>query len=109
MPRGRPKKNVNNSNNSNNTTKISTTESYEIKGQPKTISAMCRQSISYRGNYYTFEYKEERELPLITDIDLIKEKDALWFSVNSEVDNQINNLIEFLENKQNESNDRNRI
>ena len=76
--------------------KKSLDEPYEILGKPKLISAMSRQSISYRGNYYTFEYKEERELPTDTFVDLNKEKDALWTSVNSEVDKQINDMIDFL-------------
>lgn len=114
MPRGRPKKseksvttepNLNPviiENVKNETLSYPNTskdEVYEIKGKVKTISAMSRQSISYRGNYYTFEYKEERELPINEYIDLIQEKDSLWTSVNSEVDKQINDMIEFLENQ----------
>lgn len=73
---------------------------YKIQGKTKTMSAMSRQSISYRGNYYTFEYSEERELPISDDINLVKEKESLWYSVNSEVDKQICDMLEFLQNKE---------
>lgn len=114
MPRGRPKKSEKSATTEPNLNPViienvknetldypnmSKDEVYEIKGKVKTISAMSRQSISYRGNYYTFEYKEERELPINEYIDLIQEKDSLWISVNSEVDKQINDMIEFLENQ----------
>ena len=107
MPRGRPKKlseemisSIHNEiPNISETDKVNQVQEYQIQGKVKSISAMCRQSVSIRGNYYTFEYKEERELPITNNIDLVKEKDALWYSVNSEVDNQINNLIEWLENQ----------
>ena len=90
MPRGRPKKNK---------IEETVTTEYQIQGQVKTISAMCRQSVSIHNNYYTFEYKEERELPLNNNIDLAKEKESLWYSVNSEVDKQINDQIEWIENQ----------
>ena len=105
MPRGRPKKSseemISSTHkeipNISEIDKVNPVQEYQIQGKVKSISAMCRQSVSIRGNYYTFEYKEERELPLTNNINLVKEKDALWYSVNSEVDNQINNLIEWLE------------
>ncbi len=103
MPRGRPKKKPETDNMVIEPTNILDNQSnnYNIQGKTKTISAMCRQSISIKGNYYTFEYKEERELPLTDSINLTKEKDDLWYSVNSEVDNQINNLIDWLEQREN--------
>jgi hypothetical protein len=82
-------------------TNVSNTTEYKILGKPKVISAKQRQSISYRGNYYTFEYYEERELPISDDVNLAKEKESLWYSVNSEVDNQICDMLEFLQNKEN--------
>lgn len=113
MPRGRPKKKVPNVENvepvitepvksdSEEINKYYKKSEYEIQGKVKVMSAMCRQSRSIRGNYYTFEYKEERELPLTNSINLAKEKDDLWYSVNSEVDRQICDLVEWLENQQN--------
>lgn len=81
-------------------TNVLNTAEYKIQGKTKTISAMSRQSISYRGNYYTFEYSEERELPINANINLDKEKEALWYSVNFEIDKQVNDMIAFLEDKQ---------
>lgn len=94
MPRGRPKK-VQNETKTQDKIKAE----YQVKGKTKLVSALCRQSICIKGNYYTFEYKEERELPVTEEINLIKEKDSLWYSVNSEVDNQINNLLDWLNEK----------
>jgi ATP phosphoribosyltransferase len=91
MPRGRPKKSEKSATTEPNLNPViienvknetldypnmSKEEVYEIKGKVKTISAMSRQSISYRGNYYTFEYKEERELPINECVDLIQENEA---------------------------------
>lgn len=110
MPKGRPRKVSTDKPISppittmqdNCTTDIST--EYTVKGKPKTISALCRQSVSQYGNYYTIEYKEERELPLDEDINLNKEKEALWYSVNSEVDKQLNDLMEWVERQRNNCN-----
>ncbi len=104
MPRGRPKKIkdevINLSEVDNDIVENVKPNEYKIQGRTKTISAMSRQSISYRGNYYTFEYGEERELPTNANINLDKEKEALWYSVNFELDKQVNDMIAFLEDKQ---------
>ena len=60
-----------------------------------TIRATSRASVKIGESYYTVEYQEERPLP-DTDIDdaqLAEERAVLWDVCNTEVDNQIQDII----------------
>lgn len=60
-----------------------------------TIRATSRASVKIGESYYTVEYQEERLLP-DTDIDdaqLAEERAVLWDVCNTEVDNQIRDII----------------
>ena len=62
---------------------------YESKAIINKISATSRASIQIDGKFYTLEYSEERIIPDISDIDITKERELLWNTVNAEVDEQI--------------------
>ena len=62
---------------------------YEPKATTTKITATSRVSVKINDNFYTVEMSEERTLNDKNDIDLEKEQQALWDSVNNSVDNQI--------------------
>ena len=83
---------------------------YELKSIPKTIRATSRTSVKIGDSYYTVEYSEERVIPqtekiesvnivgeyhteTLGDIDIEKERQNLWDTVNSEVDGQIEDIL----------------
>jgi hypothetical protein len=79
--------------------KMSSNSSYESVAQISTIRATSRASVKIKESFYTVEYCEERTLPqnnLAIDID--KERELLWDKVNSEVDNQIEEIIKTFAN-----------
>lgn len=55
------------------------------------IKASSRASVKVRDSYYTVEYTEERSLDEQDNIDTEREK--LWNDVNSQVDNQIEEIF----------------
>ena len=57
-----------------------------------TIKASSRASVKVGESYYTVEYTEERTIPEGTE-NLDDERIALWGTVNSECDNQIEQII----------------
>lgn len=61
---------------------------YEPKAVISTIRATSRMSLKVKDNFFTVEYTEERVIPDLEDVDIEKEKSALWDAVNAEVDNQ---------------------
>lgn len=65
---------------------------YEVKGKTTKITATSRCAIKIRDNYYTIELSEERAMP-DCDVDMSKEYDALFTSVNDEVDRQMNEIL----------------
>ena len=67
---------------------------YVSKAVINKISATSRMSVKINDNFYTIEYTEERMIPNIDDIDVIKEKELLWKDVNEEVDNQIEEIYD---------------
>lgn len=75
-------------------TKKTTKKAYESKAVINKITATSRMSIKINDNFYTIEYSEERLIPDVNDIDVIKERELLWEQVNSEVDNQIEDIYE---------------
>lgn len=66
---------------------------YEVKGMTTMIRATSRASIKIRDNFYTLESTEERYIPEGEDIDLDKEWDALYESVNAVTDFQIQEIV----------------
>lgn len=67
------------------------------KAVTTSIKASSRASIKISENYYTIEYTEERSVPEDCNID--EERTYLWETVNGEVDNQIQDIIEAYGNK----------
>lgn len=58
------------------------------------ISATSKATIQVNGAYYSFSYSEERELPEDQSrVNLEKEREYLWEDLNSEVDNQIEEVL----------------
>jgi len=69
----------------------------EYVQQAKTIkiSGTSKATIQIKNNYYSFAYSEERELPEDDiRVNLEKERELLWETLNSEVDNQIELITE---------------
>lgn len=64
-------------------------EEYEVRAQITTIRASSRASVKISDNFYTVEYMEERVVPDEEGIDIEKEREALWDTVNTECDNQV--------------------
>lgn len=52
------------------------------------ITATSRISLKKGETFYTLEYSEERVIPDLPDVDVVKERKMLWDTVNTEVDNQ---------------------
>lgn len=65
-----------------------------IKGVPTTIHATSRASVKIDDSFYTVEYMEERVLPQDEDFDIKEERQDLWNTVNTEVDNQVADILE---------------
>ena len=55
------------------------------------IRATSRASIKVRDSFYTIEYCEERSID--PEDDIIKEREKLWDTCNSEVDLQIADIL----------------
>ena len=70
----------------------------ESKAIITTIRATSRASVKVRDNFYTVEYSEERALPNDADIDIEAERQMLWDTVNSECDNQIEEILRTFKN-----------
>ncbi len=59
-----------------------------------TIKAISRASVKIKDSFYTFEYGEERAIDESDNIDEAKKE--LWDSCNSEVDAQIEDVVNML-------------
>ena len=66
---------------------------YESKTKTTKISATSRSAVKIRDNYYTVEATEERSIPDVEGIDLNTEWELLWASVNTVVDNQVEEIV----------------
>lgn len=55
------------------------------------IQATSRISTKIRDTFYTFEYSEERQVE--EGDDLVKAREDLWNTCNTEVDNQIDEVL----------------
>lgn len=61
---------------------------YVSKAKISKITATSRMSLKVKDNYFTVEYTEERSIPDVEDVNIEREREMLWDSVNNEVDNQ---------------------
>lgn len=69
----------------------------EYVQQAKTvkISGTSKATIQIKNNYYSFSYGEERELPEDhIRVNLEKERELLWGTLNAEVDKQVEEIIQ---------------
>lgn len=66
-------------------------EEYESVGVTTSIRFTSRASVKVGESFYTVEACEERMLP--EDVDVAKEREALWNTVNDECDNQIQEIL----------------
>ena len=71
---------------------------YEVKGVTTSIKFTSRASVCINKNYYTVECCEERLIPAVDGVDIAKEREALWDTVNTECDNQIADIIKMYKN-----------
>lgn len=58
-----------------------------------TIKASSRASVKVGDNFYTIEYCEERSIPDTENVDIEQERTDLWDTCNTEVDNQIEDIL----------------
>lgn len=65
----------------------------ESKAIVTTIKATSRASVKVKDNFYTVEYCEERAIPNLDDVDIEHERQLLWNTVNTECDNQIEEIL----------------
>ena len=64
---------------------------YKSKATTTKIAATSRISKKIEETYYTLEFTEERIVP--EDANLDAERKILWDTVNAEVDNQIEDIL----------------
>lgn len=68
--------------------------SYRQQAKVIKILGTSKATVQIKNNYYSFSYSEERELPEDQSrVDIEKERELLWETLNSEVDNQINEIM----------------
>jgi len=67
-------------------------KAYESIAKITVIAATSRASVKIKDNYFTVEYHEERAIPDVTGVDIEKERQFLWDTVNAECDNQIDEI-----------------
>lgn len=72
---------------------------YKVKGVPTKITATSRVAIKIKDNYYTVECSEERAIPDVDCVDIEKERQALFDSVNATVDEQIADIYDTFKKK----------
>lgn len=68
-------------------------QQYEPMAIITKISATSRASVKVKDSFYTVEYAEERAIPADMDVDIDKERQALWDTVNDECDHQVEEII----------------
>ena len=64
---------------------------YKSIAEVTSIKATSRASVKVGDSFYTLEYCEERMIPINADIE--KERALLWDIVNTECDNQIQDVL----------------
>lgn len=68
-------------------------EGYAPKAKTVSIKFTSRASVKVGDSFYTVEACEERTIPDIEGVDVYKERESLWDTVNGECDNQIQEII----------------
>lgn len=68
-------------------------DNYISKAKTVSIKFTSRASVCIDKNYYTVEACEERTIPDLEGVDVYKEREALWDTVNGECDTQIQEII----------------
>lgn len=56
-------------------------------------ASVCIEDKRGNKNFYTMEYHEERQIPDLPEVDILKEREILWDVCNMEVDGQIEEVI----------------
>lgn len=73
-------------------------EKYESKAVPTIIKFSSRASVKIVHNgqdhYYTIEYGEERQIKNFEEVDIEKERQLLIDDCNTQVDNQIRDILD---------------
>jgi hypothetical protein len=72
---------------------MSNDTNYERKAITTQIRATSRASVKVSESYYTVEYSEDRTIPDIDCVNIEEERRILWDDVNTEVDNQIEDIL----------------
>lgn len=67
---------------------------YKSKAVTTKIQATYRISTKIHDNFHTVEYTEERQIPDVKGVNLLKEKEALWNDVIVEIENQIDDIVD---------------
>lgn len=70
-----------------------------INGKTTAIRFTSRASVKVGDSFYTVEACEERMIPDIDGIDMEEERQALWDTVNTECDNQIQDILKTFSKK----------
>lgn len=65
---------------------------YQSLGVTTSIAITSRASVNINNKYYTVEYHEERQIPDLPEVDLVKERKLLWDTCNAEVDVQLEEI-----------------
>ena len=79
------------------------TDNYESIGEVTKLTVSSRASVNIGKNYYTFEFTQEKSFPLSKygmNFNEDKEKELMWQEANAEVDKQINEIVEYYKNQQ---------
>lgn len=66
---------------------------YVSKATTTKIAVSSRASVKVKDSYYTVEYTEERAILDVDGVDIEKERALLWNVCNTEVDNQIEDIL----------------
>ena len=64
-----------------------------IKGKTTSIKFTSRASVKVGDSFYTVEACEERAIPDLEDVNMEEERLNLWDTVNTECDNQIQEIL----------------
>lgn len=64
-----------------------------IKGKTTSIRFTSRASVKVGDSFYTVEACEERTIPDLEDVNMEEERQDLWDTVNTECDNQIQEIL----------------
>ena len=68
---------------------------YRQQAKTVKISGTSKATVQIKNNYYSFSYSEERELPEDDSrVNIEKERELLWETLNAEVDRQIEEITQ---------------